>query len=68
MGRNDQQHALRFALWYGPLYIGIILLFIANIFIFCRVKKSTSEFTGTFNPEMEAQKKFLQDKVRSLKL
>jgi len=68
MGRNDRQHMLRFVLWYGPLYIGIIILFIANIIIFCRVNKATSQFTGTFSPEMEAKKKFLKDKVRSLKL
>ena len=53
---------------YGPLYIVIIGLFVANTYILWKVHETTEQFSGTFSPEMEAKKKFLNELVQPLKL
>ena len=53
---------------YGPEYIVIIGLFIANGMILYRVHNQGKEYEGTFTPEIEAKQKFLVDIVKPLKL
>jgi len=66
-GRETKQHVLRFVLWYGPLYIGIIGLFVANGLILYRVHEQSKLYEGTFTPEVEAKKKFMEELVKPLK-
>ena len=67
-GREPKQHAMRFVLWYGPEYIVIIGLFIANGFILYKVHSQGNEYEGTFTPEVAAKKQFMLELVQPLKL
>lgn len=40
---------LRFALWYIPLFVAIIGLFLANGFLFKKVSDKTKQWEGTFS-------------------
>lgn len=53
---------------YGPLYVVIIGLFVANGIILYRVHSQEKEYEGTFTPEVAAKKKFMKELVQPLKL
>eukprot|EP00037_Helgoeca_nana_P020610 m.205742 g.205742 ORF g.205742 m.205742 type:complete len:362 (-) comp25329_c1_seq1:139-1224(-) len=58
----------QFGIWYIPLFIIIFVLFVANGYIYTRVRNHNKQFQGTYSPELEAEKGFLLAQVSPLKL
>ena len=50
-----------------PLFVLIFGLCVANGFNYHRVLQGDKAFTGTYSPEMEAEKEFLRTQVSPLK-
>eukprot|EP00041_Stephanoeca_diplocostata_P000801 m.17027 g.17027 ORF g.17027 m.17027 type:complete len:350 (+) comp11117_c0_seq4:237-1286(+) len=59
--------ALRFGIWYGPLFFLILLLFISNGYIFSRVNREVRQYSGLYSQGVEAEKRFLLTQVQPLK-
>lgn len=43
--------ALRFGIWYGPLFLLILLLFVSNGYIFSKVNREVTYMHGTLSVE-----------------
>eukprot|EP00035_Acanthoeca_spectabilis_P031022 m.12097 g.12097 ORF g.12097 m.12097 type:complete len:365 (-) comp4516_c0_seq2:315-1409(-) len=66
-GSHTYSTEFRFGIWYIPLFTLIFLLFIANGYIYHKVRSQQKQFQGTYSPEREAEKTFLLTQVAPLK-
>eukprot|EP00035_Acanthoeca_spectabilis_P004100 m.98768 g.98768 ORF g.98768 m.98768 type:complete len:336 (+) comp12442_c0_seq4:128-1135(+) len=64
---EDATTALRFGIWYVPLWIGIVILSVANFSIIRNVRKRERRWEGTYNPDVVAEKEFLRAQVAPIK-
>jgi hypothetical protein len=64
---TNEYQAMRFGLWYIPLYIILVGLIAANIYIFHTVNWRSKQWQGTYNPKIEEEKKFMKTIVSPLK-
>eukprot|EP00036_Acanthoecidae_sp_10tr_P011425 CAMPEP_0182924956 /NCGR_PEP_ID=MMETSP0105_2-20130417/8050_1 /TAXON_ID=81532 ORGANISM="Acanthoeca-like sp., Strain 10tr" /NCGR_SAMPLE_ID=MMETSP0105_2 /ASSEMBLY_ACC=CAM_ASM_000205 /LENGTH=326 /DNA_ID=CAMNT_0025062781 /DNA_START=150 /DNA_END=1130 /DNA_ORIENTATION=+ len=64
---HNDTTALRFGIWYVPLWIGILILFTANFHIIRNVRERERRWEGTYNPDTAAEKEFLRAQVTPIK-
>ena len=57
---------LRFVLWYVPLYVVLVILFVTYIFIVYRVRKLSKKFDGKFDPANRAKREKMLKEFRPL--
>jgi len=56
----------RFAIWYGPLFVLITLLFIVHAIIIVKMKRRANVWEGTYSPELERAKQVFEDDAKRL--
>ena len=59
-------HTLQFVLWYVPLYVVLVVLFVVYIFIVCRVRRLRRHWDGKFDPSIKANRKKMFKEFRPL--
>jgi len=63
----EGSHLMRFLLWYAPMVLILIGLFVSNSYVFRRVHAKVGKWRGTYRPEHEAEDNFLVAEVQTLK-
>lgn len=57
---------LQFGLWYVPLYVMILILFVMYLAIIVKVRLSLKRWQGAYDPHIEQSKALLRREVRPL--
>ncbi len=57
---------LRFAIWYIPLYIILIVLIAIYVAIICRLRQIRSDYSGPYNPESEQLQQQMKKEIKPL--
>jgi hypothetical protein len=61
------QNAMRFAIWYVPLFILLLTMLLTNIYITFIVNKRSKERIGSYSPELERNMTLLKEEVKPLR-
>ena len=57
----------RFVIWYIPLFIIIVILFAAYIYIIVYLRKQMSRWQGNYNPDSERNHTLIEEDIKVLK-
>jgi hypothetical protein len=64
----DKRHtSLRFVLWYIPLFLIIAGMIAGSVYVLAKVRRKTKAWSGTYNPQIEKEKKWMNDQVNPVK-
>eukprot|EP00040_Diaphanoeca_grandis_P011126 m.56950 g.56950 ORF g.56950 m.56950 type:complete len:356 (-) comp22321_c0_seq1:17-1084(-) len=58
---------LRFTLWYGPLFLAIVILLIGNTYVLRKVRQDAKAWQGTYHPSIEKEKEWMHSQIQSIK-
>ncbi|XP_072032946.1 cyclic AMP receptor-like protein A isoform X2 [Amphiura filiformis] len=66
--REDSSNATvwRFFMWYGPLFVLIIVMFVAYSYIIYVLKKKVRSWQGTYEPEIERSRQLIKSEIKPL--
>lgn len=57
----------RVGIWYGPLFVIIVILFVVYVYISCILSKKADTWEGTYDPDTERAKQMLKDDIKPLR-
>ncbi|XP_025079292.1 cyclic AMP receptor-like protein A isoform X2 [Pomacea canaliculata] len=60
--------AWRLGIWYAPLFLIIVLLFAAYIYIILTLSRKASTWEGTYDPDTERNHQMLREDIKPLRL
>ncbi|XP_077988029.1 cyclic AMP receptor-like protein A isoform X2 [Glandiceps talaboti] len=63
---GDNATTWRFAIWYGPLFVIIFLMFVVYTYIIIHVNRKVKAWEGTYDPETERSKQLLKEEIKPL--
>ncbi|KAL8616226.1 hypothetical protein ACOMHN_058343 [Nucella lapillus] len=57
----------RLGIWYVPLFVTIIILFVTYIYIIFRLRRQASAWEGTYDPDTERNHRMLKEDIKPLR-
>ncbi|XP_041483062.1 cyclic AMP receptor-like protein A isoform X1 [Lytechinus variegatus] len=57
----------RFFIWYGPLFLLIILMFAVYAYITYKLRKRIRSWQGTYEPEIERNRQLIREEIKPLR-
>eukprot|EP00057_Strongylocentrotus_purpuratus_P005030 XP_003730036.1 PREDICTED: cyclic AMP receptor-like protein A isoform X1 [Strongylocentrotus purpuratus] len=57
----------RFFMWYGPLFLLIVLMFVVYAYITYKLRRRIRSWQGTYEPEIERSRQLIREEIKPLR-
>ncbi|XP_071511766.1 cyclic AMP receptor-like protein A [Diadema antillarum] len=64
---KDEYPVWRFFMWYGPLVLLIVLMFVTYTYITYKLRHRIRSWQGTYEPEIERSRQLIREEIKPLR-